>query len=163
MVKIGTSVYFVAKCKRAYGMCRWGRSLSVRVNFGTYNFGTWVFGAVNFGILNVNFSTCHIRYMTDQLRYMSISIHSATMTDIPSCCVLDSRYSQADLLFLKAYVEERSRHVLFMGTHCCRHYSFQYLRCYACCLTRDLQIGNFRSNRIGGYDSNATMEINDDW
>jgi len=92
-----------------------GRSLSVHVNFGTYNFGTWVFGAVNFGTLNVNFGTCHVRYMTDQLRYMSISVHSATMTDIRSCCVLDSWHSQADLLLLKAYVEERSRRVLFMG------------------------------------------------
>jgi len=36
------------------------------------------------------------------------------MTDIPSCCVLDSRHSQADLLLLKAYVEERSRRALFM-------------------------------------------------
>jgi len=112
-----------------------GRSLTVHANFGTYNFGTWVFGAVNFGTLNVNFGTCHVRYMTDQLRYMSISVHSATMTDIPSCCVLDSRHSQADLLLLKAYVEEMSRRVLFMGTHCCRRYSFQYLHCCACCLT----------------------------
>jgi len=96
-----------------------GRSLSVHVNFGTYNFGTWVYSAVNFSTLNVNFGTCHVRYMTDQLRYMSISVHSATMTDIPSCCVSNSRHSQADLLLLKPYVEERSRRVLFMGTHCC--------------------------------------------
>jgi len=107
----------------------------VPVTFGTYNFSTWVFGAVNFGTLNVNFGTCHVRCMTDQLRYISVSVHSATMTDIPSCCVLDSRHSQADLLLLKAYVEGRSRHILFMGTHCCCRYSFQYLRCCACCLT----------------------------
>jgi len=43
-----------------------GMSLSVHVNSGTYNFGTWVFGAVNFGTLNVNFGTCHVRYI--QLR-----------------------------------------------------------------------------------------------
>ena len=91
----------------------WGRSLSVHVNFGSYNFGTWVFDAVNFGTLNVNFGTCHVRYMTDQLRYMSVSVHSATMTDIPSCCVLDSRHRKDDLLPLKAYVQERSRRVLF--------------------------------------------------
>ena len=68
------------------GQSAGGRSLSVHVNFGT----------------------CHVRYMIDEIRYMSISVHSATMTDIPSCCVLDSRHSQADLLLLKAYVEEIS-------------------------------------------------------
>ena len=48
------------------------------------------------------------------------------MTDIPSCCVfIDSRHRKADLLLVKAYVEERSRRVLFMGTHCY----------YYCCYT----------------------------
>jgi len=84
-----------------------------------------------------SFSVCQFRYMQfrytgflcSQLRY--IKCHSATMADIPSCRVLDSRHSQADLLPLKAYVEEMSRRVLFMRTHCCRRYSFKYLRCCA--------------------------------
>ena len=57
--------------------CRWCRSLSVHVNFGTYNFSTWVFCAVNFSTLNVNFGTWHVRYID---RSSSVHVNLGTFS-----------------------------------------------------------------------------------
>jgi len=93
----------------------------------------------------MGFRCSQLRYIKCQFWYMSHSVHDRSTSvhvnlgtfsyddRYPSCCVLDLQHSPADLLLLKAYVEERSRRVLFIL--CCRRYSFQYLCCYACCLT----------------------------
>ena len=69
-------------------------------NFKGYvTFGTCQFRYIQFWYMG--FRCSQLWYIKCQFRYMSRSVHSATMTDIPSCCVLDSRHSQADLLGLR--------------------------------------------------------------